>query len=186
MGVARAFLMCLALARAASGQAVDPAPMLTAARDTMAAARFCVLGTLDAEGHPQARLMEPFPPDDQFVVWLGTSPGTRKVAQIRRDGRATLTCVNATGPDYVTLVGRAAVVDDLQARRDHWRDGWDQFFPGGPEGSNYVAIRFDTARVEIVSTSHRIAHEPAGPAPAIVERRGGAWVVVATGTKGGR
>jgi general stress protein 26 len=125
--------------------------------------------------------MQPFEPDAAFVIWLGTSPSTRKVAQVERDGRATLSYVHPSGPDYVTLVGHASVVRSDAERRRHWREGWDAFFPGGPTGANYLVIRFEPERIEIVSTTHEVAHRPAAPAPAMLERRGQSWILTTPG-----
>ena len=55
-----------------------------AARQIMTAAATCALITLDNEGHSSIRMMDPFLPEDDFTVWLGTNPNSRKVAQIKR------------------------------------------------------------------------------------------------------
>jgi hypothetical protein len=48
--------------------------------------RFCVLVT---DG-PDARVVQPFRPDPDLVVHVGTSPRTRKARQVRESGRAVL------------------------------------------------------------------------------------------------
>ena len=97
-------------------QQPDPEPdrIVEAARAVMAAARYCALITLDADGAPQARTMEPFPADDDFTVWMATNKSTRKVRELANDPRATLYYLDAQGGAYVTLTG--------VARGDHrWR-----------------------------------------------------------------
>ena len=59
----------------------------------------------------------------------------------------------------------------MDAKRAHWREGWEKFFPGGPDGPDYAVMDFTSTRIELVSNTHRIAHEPASPAPAIAPRR---------------
>jgi len=162
------------LAASAAGEDV----LLRAARETVEAAKYCFLITVDAAGQPQARLMEPFAPDRDLVVWMGTTPGSRKVTQIRANPRATLACHNPKGPDYVTLVGRARVIDDLAERRRRWRPGWEAFFPGGPDGQNYILVELTPSRVEVISHTHKIANAPEARGPAMVERKGDRWVIL--------
>ena len=59
----------------------DPDTLISAAREIMAEARYCALITVDASGHPQARTMDPFAPEDGMVVWFGTNLNSRKVKE---------------------------------------------------------------------------------------------------------
>ena len=161
-------------ARAAT---LDEKKVLDAARATMKAARFCFLITLDEAGQPQARLVGPFDPEPEMTVWMGTNRTTRKVAQIRRNPRATLAYYDAQGLGYVTLVGKARLVESREERGRRWRKEWEPFYPGGPEGDTYLLIEFTPARIEVMSAAHNIASEPLAWRPAILERRGSAWVL---------
>lgn len=155
--------------------AQTPAEMLRAGREVMAGAEYCFLITVDAAGRPQARLMQQFPPDADFTVWMGTNPRSRKVAQIRANPKAALACSDPKGPGYLTLNGEARVVEDRAERRRHWRPDWDGHFPGGPEGANFVLVRFVPERLELISGKHGIGVKPGSlRAPAMV-RRGGEW-----------
>ena len=60
--------------------------------EIMSAAGTCTLITLDQEGRPRARVMDAFLPEDDFTVWFGTNPKSRKVAQIKNDPRAGANC----------------------------------------------------------------------------------------------
>jgi general stress protein 26 len=64
--------------------------IMKAAREIMTSVKTCALITLDQEGRPAVRAMEPFPPESDFTVWFGTNPNSRKVAQIKEDPRITL------------------------------------------------------------------------------------------------
>lgn len=143
----------------------------------MEAARYAALVTLDAGGRPQARAMDPFAPESDLTVWMGTNRTTRKVEQLRRDPRATLYYFDPEGLGYVTLLGKAEIVDDLEERRARWRPEWADYYPGGPEGETYLLLRFVPHRLEIVSPEHGIADEPLAWKPRIVdlgpERDGG-------------
>lgn len=155
----------------------DPQQLLTAARELMDSAEYCFLITVDPAGQPQARLMHPFPPEPDLRIFLGTNPKSRKVAQIRSNPRATLACYDPKGPGYVTLLGSARLVETPSERRKRWRKGWEEFFPGGPEGSNYVLIELTPGRVELISPKHGIGTAPGSLRAPAIERKGGAWLV---------
>src|SRR5882762_2104912 len=107
------FLTSLLLLTAAAVVAQDTkqrlsrAELIAAARETMSAARYCALITQDSSGRPQARTLDPFPPDENMVVWLGTNPRSRKVAAVRRNPRVTLYYFDRDAQAYVTIYGVA-------------------------------------------------------------------------------
>lgn len=152
-----------------------PDELVRAAREVMEAAPYCFLVTADAGDQPQARLMQQFPPEADLTVWMGTNPKSRKVAQIRANPRTTVACSDAKGPGYVTLTGRARIVDNLTERRRRWRADWDAHFPGGPAGPNYVLIEFAPERLELVSGAHGIGVAPGSLRPPALVRRAGVW-----------
>ena len=125
---ATAVMLTIALAlplTVAGQQAPPPAPpdraaVIKVATGIMQRARFCTLVTIGADGHPQARIMDAFPPDAQMVVWMATTPVSRKVAEIRKDPRVTVSCFDANSMGYVTLLGRAALVTDPAEKAKRW------------------------------------------------------------------
>ena len=153
----------------------ETARVLEAARATMKAASNCFLITLDDSGQPQARLMAPFDPDPTMNVWLATNRKTRKVEQIRKNPRATLAYHDTVGQGYVTLIGKARLVDDLVERRRRWKPEWKDFYPGGPEDADYLLIQFTTERIEVMSIGRHVADAPQGWQPAVLVRQGSGW-----------
>ncbi len=158
-------------------QTTESGRVLEAARETMSAARYCFLVTLDEAGQPQARLMDPFEPGTDLTVWLATNPKTRKVDQIRRDPRVTLAYSDAQGHGYVALIGRARLVEDLSERRRRWKPDWTPFYPDGPEGEDYVLIEVTPSRIEVMSMSQNVADDPLGWKPAILRKSNGRWLL---------
>jgi Pyridoxamine 5'-phosphate oxidase len=47
--------------------------LIAAAREIIAGQTYCALITQDANGRPQIRTMNPFPPEDDMTVWIATS-----------------------------------------------------------------------------------------------------------------
>jgi general stress protein 26 len=154
-----------------------PAAILEAALAVMGATPFCFLITLDASGQPQARLMEPFPPGPDLTVWMGTNPKTRKIQALRRDERATLAYTDGKGDGYLTLVGRARLVDDPGEKSKHWKPTWKDFYENDAAGSDYVLIEFTPARIEIISVTYNLGMDPLAFEPAVLVRSGSEWVL---------
>jgi PPOX class probable F420-dependent enzyme len=147
----------------------DEARVLKAAAELMRATDYCALVTLDRDGTPQARAMQPFPPEPDLSVWFGTHVGTRKLEQIRKDPRVTLFYLASDGSGYVTLIGRAEIVTDPAEKAKRWMPSWQAFYEDANRGQDYVLIRVSPARVEMMSFPHGIAIDPKGWKPAIVE-----------------
>ena len=156
-----------AAAAAADSAGQARAKLLEAARTLVAGARFASLITLDSSGSPQARTVEPFEPDSGFVVWFATNPRTRKVAEIRRDPRVTLHWLDPKALGYVTLKGRARLVDDPAEKRRRWKPEWKGFYPD--RDRDYLLIEVRPLRLEVVSPAHGIAGDSLTWRPPAVE-----------------
>ena len=155
-------LLCLtALTPTIHGQ-VKPAPrqdrqsLITTAREIMKTARYCALITLDSNGRPQARTMDPFAPEENMVVWLATNPNSRKVAEILRHPRVSLYYFVRDDQAYVTISGTARIVRNAKEKARHWKDEWKDFYPD----RNYLLLEVTPARLEIVSVKHSITGDP--------------------------
>ena len=133
--------------------------LIAAAREIMAGQTYCALTTLDEEGRPQIRTMNPFPPEEDMTVWIATSTQTRKVRHMRRDPRVTLYYANhgkATG--YVAITGRATLVDDRAEMIKRKRAYWDSAFPGF---KNLVLIKVVPERMDVLNYSRGAVADPA-------------------------
>jgi general stress protein 26 len=148
--------------------------VLRAARATMARKKYCLLATAGEDGI-DARVLQPFAPGPDLEVWLGTGRRSRKVAQLRADPRATLVYQDDDKAACVVLVGRAQVLEDLAERRRRFKPLWWAFWPEGPEGDDYVLLRFAPERIEVWDASRGITPEPFGLRSAKLVRRGDTW-----------
>lgn len=169
-----ALALALLPAAAAAAQAppaapADPALVRRAAREIAAAARFCTLSTVGVDGLLQARVMDVFPIDADLVAWMGTHKGTRKVAELARDPRATLSCFDPKGPGYVTFAGRAERVTDPAALATRFKPEWAPFYEGGAQSADYLLLKLVPRRVEVVSHLHGLASGPRAWRPEILE-----------------
>src|SRR5256885_15646624 len=150
---------------------LSQAELVAAARSIMTAARYCALITLDSSSHPQARTLDPFPPDENMVVWLGTNPRSRKVADIRRNPRVTLYYFDRESQAYVTISGTARLVNDPKEKAKRWKDEWKDFYPD--RAKDYLLIAVKPERLEVVNVKKGIVGDPITWKPPSVNFRTG-------------
>lgn len=166
---AGALLLCTAsLPPGVCGQQPPPLrlsreTLIATAREIMGTARYCALITLDSRGRTHARTMDPFPPDENMVVWFGTNPKSRKVAEIRRNGRVTLYYFDREGVAYVSVSGVARLVNDATEKAGRWKDEWKAFYPDREKG--YLLIAVTPQELEIVSEKKGIVGDAVRWAP---------------------
>jgi general stress protein 26 len=159
---------------AAPALTAQPAPptraaVIGAAREIIAKARYATFVTIGRDGHPQARIVDPFTPESDFTVWLATNPLTRKVAEIRSDSRVTLTWFDAAGQSYVTMLGRATAVNDAREKRVRWKEEWKALYKDSNRGDDYLLIRVKPLRLEVSSVSRGIENDKRTWRPATIE-----------------
>jgi general stress protein 26 len=152
------------------------ADWLEVARITVESKEYCFFITHSESGHANARLVQPFKPEEDFTIWFGTSPRSRKVREIAANDQVTVTYENAGDHAYVTLLGRAQVERDVDARRKYWRVEWARFWPAGPGDEDYVLIKFVPSRIELMNIYRNVVPDPRMQ-PAVLVREGEEWVV---------
>lgn len=121
-------------------------------------------------GVPAARLTEHLAVDDDLTLWIGTSPASRKAAEIAANPATAYTVEDRDALGYVSAMGRASIDTSLERRRELWRPHLERFFPSGPEGDDFVLVRVATERVELMSFGAGIHPDPLGLASATLVR----------------
>ncbi|MCG6981284.1 MAG: pyridoxamine 5'-phosphate oxidase family protein [Deltaproteobacteria bacterium] len=156
---------------------------LETAKSNMRSAEYCMLITLGERGEANARLVQPFEPEGDMTIWVGTWSKSRKVREILNDRRVTLAFHDKEDTAYVTLLGSAEIESDINKKRKYWREEWVGFIPQGPEGEDYVLVKFTPFRIEIMSFGSGILPQPYGLKPAVLVRSDDVWVLVDNGEK---
>ena len=145
----------------APAPAADRGAVVAAARTLIARTPFATLSTIGEDGAPQSRIVEPFPVEDNFTVWIATNSSTRKVREIERNPRVTVLYFDQQGPGYVSLIGSAAVVRDPAEKAKRWKESWVAFYKDRNRGEDYTLIRVTPTRLEISSPSQGMNNDPA-------------------------
>lgn len=147
-------------AQTAAGAPPDRAAVIKVAAGIMQRARYCTLVTVGEDGHPQARIMDAFPPEGEMVVWMATTPVSRKVSDIRKDPRVTLSYFDAGTMGYVTLLGRATLVSEAAEKAKRWKDDWSKIYKDANRGDDYLLIRVTPIRLEVSAEGEGVKNDP--------------------------
>ena len=114
-------------------------------------AYFTTLITLDNKNQPRARIVEPFPPEKNYIIWMATNPKSRKVKQLQNNATATLHYFDKSKLAYVSLMGKAYLVNDDSIKKVKWKNGWEKFYPN--RNKDYLLIKFVPKTLELISIS---------------------------------
>ena len=132
--------------------------VLIAAREIMKETNYCGLTTVDSTGQPQMRTMNPFPLNDELIIWFATSRSSRKVREIRNNPKV---CVyyadHITAKGYVNITGTAEILDDKELLTKMKRDYWN----GIPNWQNiFVLIKITPKTMEVINYKHGLNNDP--------------------------
>lgn len=131
--------------------------LVKAALELIHESHYCALVTVDSDGQPQIRTMNPFPMQDEIVIWFATARDSRKVKEIRNNPRVNVYWsdhTNAKG--YVNITGTAEVIDDkellMKMKRDYWEGikDWKEIF---------VLIKVVPKTLEVINYKHNLHNE---------------------------
>jgi len=128
--------------------------IIVAAKEIISAAGNCALITLDDKGLPNVRTMDPFVPEKNFTIWLGTNSKSRKIDQIRNNPEVALYYFDKDASAYLTIHGTAKISNDKKQKKKYWKDKWEAFYPNYPEG--YSLIKVTPQWIEVISERHKI------------------------------
>jgi len=128
---------------------LDEQKIINLSKEIIKETYFSTLITVDKNGQPRARVMEPFEPDKNFIIWLATNPKSRKVAQLKNNSKATLHYFDKNNLEYVSLMGNAFLINDNTIKSQKFKDGWDKFYKNQKE--DYLLIKFIPKTLELIS-----------------------------------
>ena len=117
-------------------------------------ARCSVLVSVDEEGRPHAREMDPFDPDENMVIWFATNPNTRKVQQIRNNPNVAVFYYDTKGMSYVSINGKAELVNDPAEKERHWKTYWKRYYPD--RDKDMILIKVIPERMELISYKYKL------------------------------
>lgn len=103
---------------------------------------FCMFTTKAEEGSLRSRPMSnngevEFDGD----VWFFSAADSRKVAEIEADPLVELSYSDTEHFLFISMSGEAAIVHDLEKKRELWIEDLERWFEDGPESEDVVLIK---------------------------------------------
>ena len=111
----------------------------------------CILISISDDGAPSSRVMDPYIPNNDFVIYLVTNPNSRKVLEINKDPRVVLTFQNNNG--YVTIKGRVSIIKNPNEKDKFWKDEWTPYYDSK---ENALLFKVKPISLEIVDSNNGI------------------------------
>lgn len=130
------------------GAAGDVEVLAAKVRARFEATGLAIMATLRADGSPRVTGIEP-----SFLLgelWLGSMPGARKGADLRRDGRVALhaaTADKAVADGDAKVAGRAVLVDDPEVQAAFGAGLGEGSDDPHPEPGSYDLFRVDVTEL---------------------------------------
>jgi pyridoxamine 5'-phosphate oxidase len=123
--------------------------------ELMETAEAVYLTTIGADGYPHTRAMlnlrnrqqypnqvQLFAPhQDDLLVYFSTNTSSNKLVQIRANPRVCAYYCHPREFRGVMLAGDIEIVDDSGIRKALWNDGWERYYPSGPDDPDHTALR---------------------------------------------
>ncbi len=104
------------------------------------------ISSADDEGYPVIRAM--LPPCKRLgirIFYYHTNTSSQKVAQYRKNPKASLYFCDERSFIGLMLKGEMEVLEDAAAKEMLWRDEYGLYYPGGIADPDYCVLKF-TAR----------------------------------------
>jgi len=108
--------------------------------------------------------MDPFVTNNGFIVYLVTNPKSRKVQEIKNNPRVSLTFQNKSQESYVTIKGRAFLIQDLDSKEKFWKKKWTPYYKDIDK--NALLIKVIPLSMEVVNSSKGIVGDKETWSPA--------------------
>jgi general stress protein 26 len=124
---------------------MDTPDGIAAVREIIQDVEICMLTTVDDDGHLVGRPMAVQKTEFDGDLWFVSDGGGRKVDQIRHGDAVGVTFSSRSA--WLSVAGRAELVQDTAKAEQLWNKGLDAWFPQGPTtpGLTLVKVRAESA-----------------------------------------
>jgi general stress protein 26 len=107
------------------------------------------IGSVDGDGFPNMKAMlAPRNREGLKTLWFTTNTSSRRVAQYRKNPKSSVYFCDQRYFRGVMLRGSMEVLEDPASKQLIWREGDEQYYPGGVTDPDYCVLKFtaETAR----------------------------------------
>jgi general stress protein 26 len=163
------------------GEAVDIGRLLAGAVKTIGSVRNCWLATAGGPAgssfRPMGRLQRGAD-DDAWKIRFLTDGRSRKASEMRRKSEVAIIYQHDPDDAFVTLIGKATLLENASEDRKRWKGAYDAYFPSEVDRTNAIFVEVDVERMELWIRG--VTPEPFGLQATVLERDGAdSWRLIA-------
>lgn len=109
---------------------------------------FAMMTTVDEDGTLRSRPMSTQKTPFDGELWFFTDANAPKVGEIAREHEVNLAYADPKSQRYVSVSGRAQLVNDPAKKRELWEPAHKIYFPNGPDDPNVALLRVTVSKAE--------------------------------------
>lgn len=150
---------------------MDLAELKRTCVQVMEASEAVYLTTLGDDEYPRTRAMLNLRNKQQYpgqvrlfaehqsdlMIYLSTNTSSSKVRQLKASSHGCAYYCVPSEFKGVMLAGDVEIVDESEVRRALWNEGWERYYPGGPDDPDHTVLRLYPRFVEGWWDSRRVA-----------------------------
>lgn len=103
--------------------------------------RICMMTTVDEQGRLLSRPMYALEPDEAGDLWYFTKLSSQKTLELRAEGRVNLAFSHPGKQHYVSVSGKARIVQDQNLMAQKWSEPMRTWFPAGLDDPELSLVR---------------------------------------------
>lgn len=101
----------------------------------------CMFSSMADDLPVQTRPMTTQQVDDEGAFWFFSSRSSHKNNELEADARVQLLFANTSASEYLTVYGRAAILDDRKKIEEMWSPAVKAWFQGGKDDPDLTLIK---------------------------------------------
>ncbi len=102
-----------------------------------------IIGSVDADGYPNLKAMlAPREHDGVKTFYFTTNTSSMRVAQYRKNPKASIYFFDGRFFKGVMLKGKMSVLTDAATKKRIWREGDEMYYPKGVGDPDYCVLKF--------------------------------------------
>jgi len=115
----------------------------------------CFISSVDENGYPNTKAMLPPVKRDSIKVfyWHTNSPSMR-IKQYRNNPKACIYFCDKRFFRGVMLKGTMEVVEDIDIKKEIWKDEFTLYYKNGIDGDDFIILRFTAETGRFYSNFH--------------------------------
>lgn len=108
--------------------------------------KIALVGNVDGNGFPNIKAMLNLKHDGLKNFWFSTNTSSKRVQQLKKDGKACIYFVDEANFKGLMLTGNIEILQDLESRKMLWNEGCEIYYPLGVEDPDYSVLHFTADR----------------------------------------